>query len=360
MSYRVEAAKPPTDAELAAARPDLGDSADLEAPPPPAQLRGFLAQAPASGWARADWVRKQLLATVTASGAGLPSQVPPDRVADMLYGSRLANPFQIVAAEALLERWAGIPARIGYGFDKGDPVGGGVLAVHPRHGAFWLEVNFKGLGWFPVTGAPLHALTTLGSKDVANTNQQVQPSDKIAVQIFIPVSVTTPALLYEQLRPLVAVAAAALLALALGYALWPIPFKAYRRWRRRSWARLTGRRAQIAVAYAEFRELAVDFGDANYADTPLTFLEHVVDDEEHTEFAWMVTRFLWGDLVGRATDDDVQAAWQLSRSLRKRIARMQPWSVRALAWASRLSVRHPYEAGLDYARNRREEDRDVA
>ena len=28
-----------------------------------------------------------------------------------------ATPYEIVAAEALLARWAGVPARIGFGFD---------------------------------------------------------------------------------------------------------------------------------------------------------------------------------------------------------------------------------------------------
>ncbi|MHB8718632.1 MAG: hypothetical protein ACYDAC_07040, partial [Candidatus Dormibacteria bacterium] len=247
-------------------------------------------------------------------------------------------------------RWAGIPPRLAYGFDQGPKIADSTYEIRPRNGAFWLEVEFQGLGWFPVTGAPLHALTTLGSNNIANTNQQVHASDRVGVRIFLPTLETVPPPLYEQLRPFVLLAILAALLAGVALVLWPIPRKAWRRWRRRSWARMTGRRAQIAVAYAEFRELAADFGDQHVTETPLSYLESVVPDPEHTELAWLVTRFLWGDLVGKATDDDVHAAQEMSRSLRRRMARAHPLTVRALAMMSRLSLRHPYEAGLEYHR----------
>ncbi|MHB8509868.1 MAG: transglutaminase-like domain-containing protein, partial [Candidatus Dormibacteria bacterium] len=301
----------------------------------------------AAGWERADYVRKEFLKTVTLAGAGLPTEVPPSKVVDMLEGSKEGSPFEIVAGEVLLERWAGIPARIGYGFDKGQALTDGSDEIRPRNGSSWLEVNFKELGWFPVTGAPLHAKASSGGKNVQNTDQNVLPSDDIAVNLFIPIDQVTPSLLYEQIRPVVLAVVLALAMIGLVYALWPAAYKAYRRWRRRNWALGTGRRARIAVTYAEFRELAIDLGDDHYAETPLSFLKHLVEDPEHTEFAWMVTRLLWGDLVGQATDDDVHAAEEMSRSLRRRMARAQPASVRFLAIISRLSLRHPYAVGLE-------------
>jgi hypothetical protein len=321
-------------------------------------VKSFLEGAPASGWARADWVRKKFLATVTLTGAGLPEAVPPSKVVDMISGSKEGSPYDIVAAQVLLERWAGIPARIGYGYDKGDPIpnSGGWMDVRPRHGSSWLEVDFKGLGWFPVTGAPLHAKGSVGSKNIVNTNQNVLPSDQVAVSLFIPIRQLTPALLYEQLRPLFLALIGALALIGLSIALWPAVAKLWRRSRRKAWAVRMGPRARIAVAYAEFRELCTDLGDDHYADPPLSYLDHVADDPEHEEFAWLVARKLWG--IGPSedppTEDDVHAAEEMSSSLRARVLRAQPWSVRLLAVISRLSLRHPYTLGVPAPGERRQ------
>ena len=43
----------------------------------------------------------------------------------------------------MLARWAGIPARIGFGFD-GVNDENGVLTVRPGNAAQWLEVYFEG------------------------------------------------------------------------------------------------------------------------------------------------------------------------------------------------------------------------
>ena len=350
VQYTVTAAAAPTPEELKDVKPDLTDRTDLQVPAPPAAVTRLLKDAPATGWERADYVRKEFLKRVTLAGSGLPVAVPPEKVADMLEGSKEGSPFEIVAGQVLLERWAGIPARIGYGFDKGKAQSDGSEEIRPSNGSSWLEVNFKGLGWFPVTGAPLHAKSAAGDKQLANTDQNVLPSDDIAISLFIPVDQVTPALLYEQIRPVVVAVILALLAIALAYALWPAVWKAWRRYRRRNWALRTGRRARIAAAYAEFREMAIDLGDSHYAETPLHYLDHVVEDPEHIELAWMVTRLLWGDLVGKATDDDVNAAEEMSRSLKRRMSRAQPFSVRILANISRLSLRHPYAVGLEYGR----------
>ncbi|MHB8719536.1 MAG: hypothetical protein ACYDAC_11700, partial [Candidatus Dormibacteria bacterium] len=58
MAYKVFAAASPTAAQLAQAKPDLADAKELLVPPPPAEVRSYLAFAPAAGWARAAWVRK--------------------------------------------------------------------------------------------------------------------------------------------------------------------------------------------------------------------------------------------------------------------------------------------------------------
>ena len=69
-----------------------------------------------------------------SAGAGNPVDVPPVRVAEFLDGKE-ATPFEITAAEVLLARWAGVPARLGYGYY--DPQG--AAEIRPRNGATWLD-----------------------------------------------------------------------------------------------------------------------------------------------------------------------------------------------------------------------------
>src|SRR5207248_3253444 len=87
----------------------------LDVPTAPVEIQRLLAQAPPGPWDRLDYVRHQLLDHVVATGAGSPQQITPARVVDLLRGSKKGSPFEIVAAEALLARWAGIPSRIGLG-----------------------------------------------------------------------------------------------------------------------------------------------------------------------------------------------------------------------------------------------------
>src|SRR5262249_25093386 len=137
--------------------------------------------------------------------------------------------------------------------------------------------------------------------------------------------------------------------LLLVYFLWPLPFKAFRRARRRTWASEEGPSARVALAYAEWRDHATDFGYRHQTDTPLMFLREVVPDDEHAELAWLTTRSLWGDLRGNVTDDDALAAEALSKSLRRRLSSAHPSTMRFVAMLSRLSVRYPYAPGLDSA-----------
>src|SRR5205823_9217484 len=60
------------------------------------------------------------------------------------------------------------------------------------------------------------------------------------------------------------------------------------------------------------------------------------------ELAWLVTRTLYGDLAGKATTDDVEAAREMSQSLRRRMSRGQPFQTRAIAVLSRASLQDPY------------------
>ncbi|MBA3654744.1 MAG: hypothetical protein H0W70_11200, partial [Actinobacteria bacterium] len=116
----------------------------LKVPAPPAAVTDLIARAPKnSKWDEFNFLRTYALDNVTASGAGRPSSVTPERVQDLLAGSKEGSPFEIVATQALLARWAGIPSRIGYGFDGGEEVGGR-LQVRPRHGATFVEVYFPG------------------------------------------------------------------------------------------------------------------------------------------------------------------------------------------------------------------------
>lgn len=345
LAYTVTGAALPTEDQLRALTFTVPDSVDRfrDMPAPPPAVRALLAEAPAAPeWDRLDFVRKRLLETVTASGAGTPVPVPPAKVEDMLAGSKEGSPFEIVAAQAMLARWAGIPARIGYGYDGGDVLSENVREVRPRHGASWLEVWFPGFKWFPVIGAPLKAKPNLSSEGPSNADPKVVASDEIAVQVFIPLRLGGRNLLYDQIRRIVLLLLPVVAAAGLVYLLWPAAWKAWRRARRRSWARRTGAVARIEVAYSEFRDYCIDLGLPGGAATPLRFLSGFAADEEHLELAWLVTRALYGDLRDTVDADDAVVAEELARSLRRRLAQTQPFSLRFVAVVSRLSVHNPY------------------
>ena len=96
------------------------------------------------------------------------------------------------------------------------------------------------------------------------------------------------------------------------------------------------------MEYGEFRDLATDLGVGDPYDTPLEFLRRVMDDDEHTQFAWLVTRALYGDLEFTAGDGDVAAARAMGESLRRRLFRRQAFQTRALAVMSRASLIDPH------------------
>ncbi|MCA1830865.1 MAG: transglutaminase domain-containing protein [Actinomycetota bacterium] len=321
------------------AGPDMAEF--LEAPTAPPRVRQLIDSGPKDLWKRLDFLRKKMLDTVAATGSGLPVAVPPNKVDDIYFGSKQATPFEIVAAEALVSRWAGVPARIGYGFDGGDRKGADLLEVRPKHGSLWLEVWFPRQGWLPITGMPKHAKTSLNSQE-QQVHVAIIPSDDIAVNLYLPMKVTPAGVLAHRIVAiLLLILPFILLGLLIRFT-YPGFVKWRRRARKRAWAMREGPQARIAVAYADFRDLATDLGLGDPYATPLAFLEQVVTDDEHAELAWLVTRTLWGDLIPTLGDDEVFAAEELSRSLRRRLFEAQPITIRAISVVSRLSLRNPF------------------
>ena len=333
------------DAEaLLAAPPRQGDFEEtLEMPEPPKVIREVLEAAPPEpAWARLDFVRKRLRTVAVAAGGGKPDDISPNRVADIIAGpDHEASPYEIVAAEAMLARWAGIPSRIGYGFD-GLNEEGGVFTVRPANAAQWLEVYFEGHGWVPLIEAPEQAKQTLDNDPNAQFDPDIVASDEVAVELYIPVKLHSLVLLYQRLRLLVLLALPYLLLALAAYLATPSLMKLWRRRKRRRWAEALGPREQVAVEYAEFRDQAHDLNVGDPLDTPLEYLKRVTPDAEHEELAWLVSRVLYGDMARTATKEDVLAAEELGSSLRRRMFRGQPFQVRMIALLSRASLRQPY------------------
>jgi hypothetical protein len=92
--------------------------------------------------------------------------------------------------------------------------------------------------------------------------------------------------------------------------------------------------------------MGTDYGYRHDTDTPLMYLDRFLEDPEHTELAWLVTRGLWGDLQHSLTPEMATMAEELSRALRRRLAQAHPAPVRAIGVVSRLSLRHPYAPEL--------------
>lgn len=343
--YTVEAARPANGTELRAAGGSVPEQVRryLDAPAAPVEVTQLLAAAPINPFERLQSLRAALYKNVVAAGSGVPVDIGTARVVAMLRGAD-ATPFEIVAAEALLTRWAGLPSRIGYGFNGGTPKEGG-REFRPRDGANWLEVYLGNDGWVPIVGVPPRARASLAA-DPKNRKPTIRPSDQLSLQVYLPLLSPNPLQFFQVVRYWLKVAtpfAAGLLAMFL---VFPWPLKIWRRRLRRKWARSRGAPGRIAVAYAELRDLAVDVGIGRAAATPLDFLSATVQDDEHEELAWLVTRGLWGDLTRDLRDDDATAAEALSASLRRRLLGAQPVPARIAAALSKASLRSPYDAGL--------------
>jgi hypothetical protein len=283
--------------------------------------------------------RQKLFSEVVASGAGVPSDVSPGRVAEMLRGGE-ASPYEITAAEALIARWAGVPARIGYGYYGGDRQSDGSFQVHPRHAATWLEAYFDGTGWVPILGQPPRA--TASTSPAEKNKVPAIATDHLQLILYIPYQRPSLHLLYETVQYVVVRTVPALLIAVLLLAGYPWLVKALRSRRRRRWAQPLGLAERIAVAYTEMRDRARDLSIGDPTVSPLTFLECVAADAEHEELAWLVSRALWGDLRRDLRSDDALAAERWSRSVARRLDRAQPMGNRLLSRISRASLRDPF------------------
>ncbi|MBC7375010.1 MAG: transglutaminase domain-containing protein [Frankiales bacterium] len=340
-TYEVLAPAPPTGAVLSrAGRPAAAARPFLDVPSPPAEIAALLAEAPTETFARLQFVRRAYFAKVVAAGAGNPVDVPPSRVVEMLAGKE-ATPYEITAGEVLLARWAGVPARIGYGWFGGDKVAEGRWEIRPRNGSTWLEAYFEGSGWVPIVGTPprARASTAAGAR---NDNPSVRPTDELALVVYVPVELSSTRLAYVLVRYYALRSLPFLLGIGLLAAFYPALIKVLRRTARRRAAARLGPRARIAAAYAELRDNLTDLGIAGPAVTPLELLGKVDPDAEHRELAWLVTRSLWGDLSRDLQPGDVAAAQTLSLSVARRLRSAQPGLSRATALASRASLSNPW------------------
>ena len=349
---------------LAAGLPKISDlEAVTDSPPadvlpftegvgnPPPQVQKLIDRASSlpSQWDRFDFLRNYVLDNVVATGQGVPVAITPERVDEILTKLE-ATPYEIVATQAMLGRWIGLPTRIAFGFDGGESVGNHVLEVRPKNGATFVEVYFPGFKWVPVVGTPRHAKPSVSSDPgTQQNNPNILPSDEVNVQVFLP-TITAPRSVFgkQLLRGLMIGVPLILFVLVL-YSTYPALRKARIRSRRRNAANEMGPRARIALAYAEFRDVATDFGFAHPSDTPLMYVERFIEDDEHVELAWLVTRVLWGDLQDDASLQLAVAAEELSRSLRRRLGGAQPATVRFVAAVSRLSLRNPFAPDLNAA-----------
>jgi hypothetical protein len=341
-SYEVTVPPVPTGAALTnAGDPPSAVRQFLDAPPAPPEVTALLADAPANPFARLQFVRRAYFATVVAAGAGNPTDVPPSRVVEMLQGKE-ASPYEITAGEALLARWAGVPARIGYGWYGGQSTNDArTVEIRPRNGATWLEVYFDGSGWVPIVGTPPRAKSSLRPGQ-RNNDPSVRPTDELALVVYAPVKLRSYQLAYVLVR-YYAVRALPIAAVGLLLLLfYPGLVKLARRNARRRAARRLGPQARIAASYAELRDLATDLNIGGPALSPLELVDRVADDAEHRELAWLVTRALWGDLARDLQPGDVAAATELSRSVARRMRQAQPAFARVAAVSSRSSLRDPW------------------
>jgi hypothetical protein len=342
-AYQINLPPYPSATDLGPAKPSkrshaLADDFGVPAKIPVAVGR-VLRDAPPSGWSRLDYVRHQLLDHVTAAGPGTPAPLDAKRVQDLLDGSKKGTPYEIVAAQVLLARWAGFPARIGYGFNEFH-VEDGKKVIRPADAAQWLEVSFDGYGFIPLLDKPPKADTSLDNPNKPDAG--VVASDDVAVELFLPVDLPRPVPLFELVRARLLQALPLLMILLTARAAAPEVLRAMRRRRREAYGQAFGPRARIAAAYAEVRDIATDLNVGDPFATPLEYLARVVPDAEHTELAWLVSRSMYGDLATTATDGDAAVAEELARSLRRRLRTGQPAQIRVLGLLSQASLRSPY------------------
>ena len=345
LTYTVKAVFPPAADQLrTAGEPDptvLRDYTALPAAPP--GVATLLTHAPSKNYFdRLQYVRSMFLSHVVANGSGGPTDITPTQVDTMLSGGQ-ATPYEIVAAQVMLARWAGIPARLGFGFYGGQQHGE-QTTFRPVDGSAWLEAYFQGFGWVPLVGTPQKATANLSRHPKEQT--KIHATDQLALNLYIPVRELSVQLLYQLVRYYAVRALAIVLPLIAALICYPAILKLARSRRRRKWAAQHGLAAQVMVAYAELRDRAHDLNIGDPRDTPLEFVTAIGDDREHDELAWLVTRALWGDLARDLREEDVRSAEDMARSVTKRVDSAQPALNRFVAWITRTSLRDPWSDEL--------------
>ena len=349
-SYSIQAAAIPTADELAhTPAPPSSMAGYLNAPAVPAEVARVLAgDAGKNVYVRLQNARTYLFSHVVAAGRGTPAPVPPHRVAEMFAGGH-ATPFEITAAEALLARWVGVPARIGFGYDGGvASKDGHSFVVHPANGATWLQTWWSGVGWVSIVGRPAQAVTPTSLQEHQHQSG-VHGNGQLALVVHVPVELTSLRGLYDDIRFYALRTLPWIALLVLVAVFYPAAWKLLRLRRRRKWAAQRGLPARLLVAYAEMRDRLHDF-DATWLNaTPLEYCSAVMPDDEHWELAWLVTRGLWGDLARDLRIEDVEAAEEMTRSVHRRVARAQRVTARVGAAAARTSLRNPWTTDLPNA-----------
>ncbi|HVV75735.1 MAG TPA: transglutaminase-like domain-containing protein [Mycobacteriales bacterium] len=324
--------------------PALKPYTDL--PPPPQAVLDLLAKAPTKDdFDRLQFLRSKLLDSVVAAGSGRPVDIVPSQVSAMLAGGK-ATPYEIVAAQVMLARWAGIPARIGYGF-YGGSASHGVTTFRPVDGSAWLEANFPGYGWVPIIGTPRKAEPSISQQP--KKKAKITPTDQLALSLYIPVRQLSVRLVYEEVRYYAWRALAIIGGLLFVVVCYPVPLKLLRRARRRRWAGKYGGSGRAIAAYAEFRDRCYDLNIGDPRLTPLEFVTAVEADAEHEELAWLFTRVVWGDLRRDLQDDDLAAVEEMARSVGRRVAQQQPGTNRFVAAITRASLRDPWTSEIPNA-----------
>ncbi|MHB1911954.1 MAG: transglutaminase family protein, partial [Acidimicrobiales bacterium] len=230
----------------------------LQVPPAPPAVRALINQLKGTNkWDTFNSVREWILQNVTVAGEGQPVAVPPSEVVNMIDGSKQGTPFEIVAAQALLARWVGVPSRIGYGFDGGRLINQ-LRQVTPANASTFVEVYFPGYEWLPVIGSPVHAKATSTTGPQQPSGAQAAPV--FGANIFVPVPTPPASVFALQLAQGIGIGIGVLALLALLYLAFPAFRKSVVRSRRRSAARAAGPAARVALSYAEWRDLATDLG----------------------------------------------------------------------------------------------------
>jgi hypothetical protein len=345
LTYTVVAGKPPTGDQLSHAPATVPPPIKqfLTAPPVPPAVQALLAKAPGGRFAKMQYLRADLYKHFIAAGDGKPTDVGADRVVQLLAGGPKSkgNPYELTASEALLARWAGVPARIGFGYYNGTPKPGGVIEFRPTNAATYLEVYFGPYGWVPIVGTPPRAQQSL-SDNQHNNDPNIKPSPELGINVYLPVRQDDHIPLYVYARYYLLRALPIVAGFGLLLLLYPVVLKRLRRRRRLTWAAERGPSAAIAVAYCDLRDRMIDLALPGRGLTPLELVELVDDDEELAELGWLVTRGLWGDLRHELTGVDAVFARRLADSVSARLAKAQPETARLLAAVSRASLRSPY------------------